>query len=138
TASARPPRVAISAAASFACSSRAAATIVAPCVANSRAIARPIPRDAPVTSATLPLRLNMRARSEPGPWLIAEWLVAQREHRQAPFAASHDLLAALRGNQALQLAEIIAAAEIHDRRLALNLAHQSFQPGAGALRKLRC
>src|SRR6476660_4976497 len=57
-ASARPPRSVIAAAVAAALSPRATATIVAPCCAKRSAIARPIPRDAPVTTATLPVRSN--------------------------------------------------------------------------------
>src|SRR5437868_15421998 len=57
-ASARPPCSTIAAAVAAALSARAIATIVAPCLANRSAIARPIPRDAPVTSATFPVSSN--------------------------------------------------------------------------------
>src|SRR5258707_606980 len=57
-ASARPPRSVIAAAVAAALSPRATATIVAPCWAKRSAIARPIPRDAPVTTATFPVRSN--------------------------------------------------------------------------------
>ena len=50
--SARPPAAVISSATGRAFSPRAAATTVAPCFASVCAIARPMPRDAPVTSAT--------------------------------------------------------------------------------------
>src|SRR5215471_18636295 len=62
SASARCPAFVISATQSFACSPRAAAITRAPCSANRFAIARPMPRDAPVTRATLPSRLNMNQR----------------------------------------------------------------------------
>ena len=38
---------------------RAAATTIAPCAASVFAIAAPMPRDAPVTSATFPDRSNI-------------------------------------------------------------------------------
>src|SRR5438309_3163450 len=62
TASARPPAPAIAATVAAALSPRAAATTIAPCAASLVAIARPIPRDAPVTSATRPVRSNMELR----------------------------------------------------------------------------
>ena len=60
TASASPPAAAISATtpASFS-ALRAAATTRAPACASASAVARPIPCDAPVTSATRSFRLNM-------------------------------------------------------------------------------
>src|SRR5262249_11104358 len=61
-ASALSPRAVNAATQSFAFVPRAAATTVAPCSASRVAIARPMPRDAPVTSATLPVRLNMEFR----------------------------------------------------------------------------
>src|SRR5262249_19949870 len=62
SASARCPAAVSSDTHAAAWSARAAATIVAPWPASRVAIARPIPRDAPVTSATLPVRSNMRER----------------------------------------------------------------------------
>src|SRR5436190_1606417 len=59
TASARPPPAVMAAAVSAALSARAAATTVAPWRASVVAMARPIPRDAPVTSAILPVSWNM-------------------------------------------------------------------------------
>src|SRR5438045_1419932 len=54
--SALPPAAVISSTVAAAFRSRAAATTVAPCAASFAAIARPMPRDAPVTSATRPDR----------------------------------------------------------------------------------
>src|SRR3954468_12731662 len=48
-----------SSAQALALSPRAAATTVAPCAARRAAIARPMPREAPVTRATLTARLSM-------------------------------------------------------------------------------
>src|ERR1044072_8187310 len=45
---------------------RAAATTVAPCVASLVAMARPMPRDAPVTRAIRPGRSIMRSRPAAG------------------------------------------------------------------------
>src|SRR5262245_25082352 len=59
TASARPPAAVISATAAAAFSPRAAAITVAPLRASAPAMARPIPRDAPVTRATLPSSIPM-------------------------------------------------------------------------------
>src|SRR6516225_4077100 len=60
--SARRPERISSVAQSDAFAPRAAAITRAPCSANRAAIARPMPRDAPVTRATLPSRLNMSQR----------------------------------------------------------------------------
>src|SRR5918996_1720499 len=75
----------MSAAQAAAWSPRAAATTVAPCSANRWAIARPIPRDAPVTSATLPDKSNMKQRFD-GCEIV--WR-AERERRRLAVYLAH-------------------------------------------------
>ncbi len=58
-ASARPPAATISSAVAFALSARAAQITSAPCAASRVAMAFPMPREAPVTSAILLARLNI-------------------------------------------------------------------------------
>src|SRR5262249_11281719 len=58
-ASALPPAATMASAVGFALSPRAAQTTSAPCAASCVAMAFPMPRDAPVTRATLLARLNM-------------------------------------------------------------------------------
>ena len=65
--SAFPPAFVISSTVAAAFCSRAAATTVAPCAASLVAIARPIPLDAPVTSATFPVRLIIASTPLRGP-----------------------------------------------------------------------
>src|SRR5262245_28987204 len=106
--SALPPAAVISSTVFAAFCARAAATTVAPCCASLNAMARPIPRDAPVTSATRPDRLIIvthRGASPLGlPYTLAplRWLTRgarslSQTHRGLPYtlARSGGSLAAL-------------------------------------------
>src|SRR6186713_2684041 len=95
---------------------------VAPCSASRAAIARPMPRDAPVTSATFPDRLNMVRGASLSP---LGWLGVPRARRAA-------------GEHFLDGLQIIRSAEADDRGLALHLAHQSAQDGARTHLNIRC
>src|SRR5437867_147092 len=80
TVSARPPAARIPwATASKACASRAASTTAAPACANARAVAAPMPRLAPATSATLPS--NAAAIVSP---CSHSWCISTEEVRMRP------------------------------------------------------
>ena len=92
-------------------SPRAAAITIAPCSPRRLAIARPMPRDAPVTSATFPERLN---------------IVDRRRWRRTIIDGRFDRR------------EIVGAAEADGRRFAVNLAHESAQHRARTHLNIRC
>jgi hypothetical protein len=72
-----PPFSTMSATLASGVRARAAATTVAPCAASVFAIAAPMPRDAPVTSATLPEKIQH---------LVAQRLRERRRYPGAPTA----------------------------------------------------
>src|ERR687891_509437 len=85
---------------------RAAATTVAPCAASPFAIAAPMPRDAPVTIATLPVRFNM-----------------SRDNTSCPPLGGPDGPL----NQLAHRIKIVRSAERRNRSITMDLANEAAQ-----------
>ena len=83
TARAVPPAAAISPASAVSFFSfRAATATFAPASTSARAVSRPMPCDAPVTSATLPFKLNIRGQAFPAHAVLSYTFSVLREEKR--------------------------------------------------------